>query len=56
MDEFICIFGVGNWKWDKYGKKFIEKIKNYCFKYGLFIKLEFIWDLVKVVDNVFFLI
>ena len=52
LDEFIRISGVGNWKRDKYGKKFIEKIKNYCLKYGLPIKSEPIRDLAKVVDNV----
>ena len=27
LDEFMNISGVGNWKLNKYGKKFIERIK-----------------------------
>jgi len=52
LDEFINISGVGNWKRDKYGKKFIETIRNYCAEYGLPTKSEPIRELAKVVDNV----
>lgn len=51
LDEFMNISGVGNWKLNKYGKKFIERIKNYCFEYGLPNKSEPIRELAKFVDN-----
>ncbi|WP_371357227.1 RQC domain-containing protein [Hydrocoleum sp. CS-953] len=52
LDKFINISGVGNWKRDKYGKQFIEAIRNYCVEYGLPANSEPIRELAKVVDNV----
>jgi ATP-dependent DNA helicase RecQ len=52
LEEFIDISGVGTRKRDKYGKQFIEVIRNYCAEYGLPTKSEPIRQLAKVVDNV----
>ncbi|MDJ0517163.1 MAG: DNA helicase RecQ [Trichodesmium sp. MO_231.B1] len=51
LDEFIDISGVGTGKRDKYGKQFIEAIRNYCAEYGLPTNSEPIRELAKVVDN-----
>ena len=52
LDEFMNISGVGSRKLDKYGKQFIEAIRNYCTEYGLPTNSEPIRELAKVVDNV----
>ncbi|MEB3341745.1 DNA helicase RecQ [Okeania sp.] len=52
LDEFINISGVGTRKRDKYGKQFIEVIRNYCVEYGLPANSEPVRELAKVVDNV----
>ncbi len=52
FDEFMNISGVGTRKVDKYGKQFIEAIRNYCAEYGLPTNSEPIRELAKVVDNV----
>ncbi|NET29640.1 DNA helicase RecQ [Okeania sp. SIO1I7] len=52
LDEFMNISGVGSRKQDKYGKKFIQAIRNYCAESGLPTNSEPIRELAKVVDNV----
>lgn len=51
LNEFIDISGVGTRKRDKYGKQFIEVIRNYCVEYGLPSKSEPIRELAEVVDH-----
>ncbi|NEP87224.1 MAG: DNA helicase RecQ [Okeania sp. SIO2C2] len=51
LDEFMNISGVGSRKQDKYGKKFIQAIRNYCAENGLSTNSEPIRELAKVVDN-----
>ncbi|NEP40681.1 MAG: DNA helicase RecQ [Okeania sp. SIO2H7] len=51
LDEFMDISGVGSRKQDKYGKKFIQAIRNYCAENGLSTNSEPIRELAKVVDN-----
>ncbi len=52
LDEFMNISGVGSRKLNKYGKQFIQVIRNYCAEYGLLSKSEPVRELAKVVNNV----
>lgn len=52
LDEFIHLSGVGDMKLNKYGKKFIKAIRNYCTENGLSTNSEPIRELAKVIDNV----
>lgn len=51
LDGFMNISGVGASKRDKYGKRFIEAIRNYCVEYGLPANSKPIRELAKVIDN-----